>query len=217
LNQWMTKTRWKWVCLQEQSQVPGFVELDNNEEFAASVEAVQALNLQIQQNGGQTLLILTWGRLNGDERNPDLFPNFETMQSLLLQGYLEYRDATTTSERPVYIAPVGLVFATIYKDLLSEGHDPMQPGRLFHQLYHDDGSHPSLAGSFLTAVTIYATLTGHNPSRAEWCPPRLDPNVCVAIKDAVHRTILQTQRDRTIEYPWPLPALSESTEEHDEL
>ena len=127
------------------------------------------------------------------------------MQTLLTEGYQHYRQATTTKDRKTYIAPVGLVFETIYHDVISRGDDPTVPGNLFFDLYAGDGSHPSLAGSYLAALTLYATITGKNPEHpTTWCHPKLASNVCQRIQNAVRRTVLETYTSGVIVYPWKL-------------
>lgn len=213
LNQWLvnpaTRWKWKWVILQDQSQVPGFVGVPGNgpggREYKQSLQAARSLNQLIQDNGAQTLFLQTWGRRHRDDRNPNLFSDFPTMQAHITEGYRTYWQATTTDSRPTYVAPAGLVYQTIYDDLKFSGKDPTSPGSLFHELYQSDGSHPSIAGSYLAALTIYTTITGKNPKLVAWFPSELDPIVGTQLQDAVNRTILQTHASHTIEYPWHLP------------
>lgn len=54
-------------------------------------------------------------------------------------------------ELKALVAPVGLAWQSILK--LDWGTE----------LYHQDGSHPSAAGTYLAACVFYATLTGMNP------------------------------------------------------
>lgn len=229
---------WNVVVLQEQSQIPGFHILegqggDGGKEFANSILALEQLHNQYISQANtkhknskgktvpppQTLLLLTWAKRNGDATNEKLFPNFGTMQRLLRQGYQRYRSAIHADEHPVWMAPAGMVFETIHNDfLLQHNNDPAtDPNSLFYQLYARDGSHPSLAGSYVAALTIYVTLTGHDPKQIEWCPPNLDKDVCGSIQDAVHRTILQTHEAKTIQYPWATPFKTSNAVDTDEL
>ncbi len=50
-----------------------------------------------------------------------------------------------------YVAPVGLAFSNAIK-----AHPEIN-------LYHSDGSHPSLAGTYLAACVLFATLYDHSP------------------------------------------------------
>lgn len=152
---------WDWVILQEQSQIPGFPEDDPY--YVASLEAAGSLNATAAAHGAQTVFYLTWGRESGDSGNPELYPDFLTMEARLEEGYARYRDATSTSERPTWVAPVGPAFAWVYEDMILSGDDPGSSTSRFAQLYSDDGSHPSALGSYLAACVFYATLTGASP------------------------------------------------------
>ena len=196
------KVSWTWVILQDQSQIPAFCQLSNTNIFGPSLTAVQVIQdlVAAHHPHAKTLFLMTWGRRDRDKANPQLFPDFPTMQALLTEGYREYRDATSTPERPTYIAPVGLVFRTIYNDCkMANG---LGGSSLFHQLYVRDGSHPSLAGSYVAAMTIFATITGQEAKDVAWTPAELDPEIAVRLRDAVSRTIQETTENNTIHYPW---------------
>lgn len=143
---------WTWGILQEQSQIPGFPE--GNAELVASREAARTLDGWLEDRGADTVLLMTWGRRDGDPDNPDLYPDFATMQERLAAGTQATADALSTVERPVRVAPAGLAFAVV--------HD--REPETFPLLYGPDGSHPSLAGEWLAAAVLYGTLTGHDPT-----------------------------------------------------
>lgn len=152
---------WEWVILQEQSQIPGFPHTDPS--WTESVDAGAALDAYAAGLGAETVLMMTWGRRLGDADNPDLYPDFLTMQAALTDGYLTYRDQFSTETRPVWVAPVGLAFEAVYTSVAAEGQTPEDDGTLFSLLYQEDGSHPSPAGTWLAAWVIYATITGESP------------------------------------------------------
>ena len=152
---------WNWVILQDQSQIPGFP--PSNSEFQGSKEAAIALDDLIEAKGAKTVFLLTWGRRNGDDTNPERFPDFATMEGHLEEGYRTFQEATTTTARPVDIAPAGPAFALVYAADEAAGRDPLAAGSVFYGLYVDDGSHPSLTGTWLAAYALYGTLTGDSP------------------------------------------------------
>lgn len=152
---------WGWLVLQEQSQIPGFPA--SNAEIQASLAAAQTLDGYARAAGAQTLFLMTWGRRDGDRDNPDLYPDFLTMQALLSEGYLGYVAATSTDERPSWVAPVGAAFQAVYEADLAAARDPLAAGSDFAALYQEDGSHPSAEGSYLAACVLYAVLTGDSP------------------------------------------------------
>lgn len=151
---------WDWVILQEQSQIPGFPEDDPN--VVASMEAALQLNALVEQNNAETVFLMTWGRRDGDSRNPSRYGDFSTMQALLAEGYLRYRDASSTPDRSTWVAPVGLAFAHIHDSQKAAGEDPLDPKGLFWSLYGSDGSHPSPSGSYLAGCVVFVTLTGES-------------------------------------------------------
>jgi hypothetical protein len=199
---------WKWVTLQDQSQVPGFHEWDwEGTEYYNSRTAAVALNDIIAGLGGQTMFLMTWGRRDGDPANKDVYPDFLVMQDKLREGYMKFVDATTTNTRRTYVAPAGLVFETIYND----EPDPLADGTLFRSLYQQDGSHPSVAGTFVAALTIYTSMTGQNPKDISWFPDNLDPVDGRKIQDVVSRTIMRTFNSQEIIYPWSTAFPTEAT------
>lgn len=179
-----TDQTWDWAILQEQSQIPGFPQDDAT--WRESEAAGRALNAAVAAAGGQTVLLMTWGRRDGDADNPTLYPDYATMQDRLAAGYLAYRDAWSTAERPVWVAPVGLAFAEVYRS-----------GVDFELLYEADGSHPSEAGTWLAACVVYATITGQDPTLLPG-PASLDAALAGRLAEAARVTVLEGD----LSYPW---------------
>ena len=156
--------QYDWVVLQDQSQVAGFHVFSDFQQ--SRVEPVVAIDSLIRENGARTLLYATWGRERGDTMN-SFYPDFKTMNQLLLEGYTLYRDAISTPERPALIAPVGLAFEAVYDAVVEEGVvDPAAVESQFSKLYQGDGSHASNLGSYLAACVLVSTITGTDPR--EW-------------------------------------------------
>ena len=149
-----------YVILQDQSQVPSFP--TSSEFWIDSKNAVEDLNERIKLEGGETILLMTWGRKDGDTNNPIRNPDYLTMQLHLQQGYEMYLENTTNTEKPVFLAPAGLAFKNIYNQVNETGIDPSQGENSFSNLY-SDGSHPSIDGTYLTSCVIYAVITGESP------------------------------------------------------
>ncbi len=151
---------WSVVVLQEQSQIPGFPQSDPT--WQGSKEAGSALDDIVAGLGVQTILMQTWGRRDGDDENPSLYPDYPTMQDHLTAGYAAYADAFSTPDRAVLVAPIGEAFRVVYDDIVAAGEDPLASGGTFVSLYSGDGSHPSVVGTALGACVITATVTGHS-------------------------------------------------------
>ncbi len=165
-DSWNTTLRdnnvnWDFVVLQDQSQVPGF-----NHSSSLWIESRDgAVNLAeaIEDESSEAMLMMTWGRRNGDPTNALIYSNFTNMQNRLEQGYVDFRDNMSTSSRDVWIAPVGLAYKHLHDSINLSGLDPTQSGNTFYDLYTADGSHPSLSGSYLAACVLYASMTGQSP------------------------------------------------------
>ncbi len=190
-------TDWDWVILQDQSQIPGFPE--GNPDRDASVTALASLDAMVDSKHGQSVLLMTWGRLHGDASNPDLYPDYLTMQGLLASGYEGYAASITTAERTAWIAPAGYAWRHIYEQELSEGVDPTEPGHLFSSLYVDDGSHPTALGTYLVACVVYATITGEDPTRLP-APAAVPAETAAVLQAAAAAAVFEESPE--IAYPW---------------
>ena len=92
-HQWNTTLNngnYDWVVLQDQSQIPSFP--SNSQYWQDSLSGAVVLNDVIEDNGAETILLMTWGRRNGDQDNQWRNPDFLTMQANLDSGYRLYAD-----------------------------------------------------------------------------------------------------------------------------
>lgn len=183
-----------WVILQEQSQIPGFP--DGQVDVEASRAAAVELDALAAGTGADTVFLLTWGRRDGDSTNPDIFPDFLTMQARLTEGYFAYVDLASADGTPAWVAPAGLAWQRVYEDVVADGGDPGDPESAFHGLYVDDGSHPSQRGTYLAACVLYATLTGRSPEGLD--APEVVPDA--AYLQAVAAAVVL--EGDGIAYPW---------------
>ncbi len=128
--------RWDYVILQEFSTLGGEIgkpEVGDPEPFYASVRQWVP---KIRAVGATPILLMTWARRGAKEaESKKLFDAF---------GHI-------ASELDVKVAPAGLAWAEAHRRLRTL------------DLHIYDESHPTEAGSYLTALVIYATLTGQNP------------------------------------------------------
>jgi len=184
-----------YVILQDQSQVPSFP--TSSEFWEDSKEAVKDLNERINSEGGETILLMTWGRKDGDTNNPVRNPDYLSMQLHLQQGYEMYLENSTNSEKPVFLAPVGLAFKNIYEKVNETGIDPSQNENSFSNLY-SDGSHPSLDGTYLTSCVIFAVITGNSPV-GENIPVGISAERALELQEAAADTVF----NKTPDYLYP--------------
>ncbi|HEX2676690.1 MAG TPA: hypothetical protein VHM19_08625 [Polyangiales bacterium] len=172
--------KWKFVVLQDQSEIPAFGP-DHLGEMMSRDGAVK-LAEHASMLGAHTVLYMTWGRRDGDSQNMELLPDFQTMQDKLEAGYRDYAKAIRDAGYDVTIAPVGLAFAAIHDDGTNAKVQ-------FASLYADDGSHPSPAGSYLAACVLFGTIAGLDALDAVAAPagmPAADMQYLVSVaKQAV--------------------------------
>ena len=149
----ITKGNWDFVVLQEQSQYPSFplwqVEQDVFPYASQLSELVSEFN-----ECANTVFFMTWGREYGDQSNCQSWPpvcTYEGMDDLLRERYM-----IMANDNNALVSPVGAV----WRSLRDAGYDL--------DLYSSDGSHPSLTGSYISAVCFYTTLFQKNPLDIPW-------------------------------------------------
>lgn len=140
---------WNFVILQEYSIRPVIPYYRDNFTYPAA----DSLNKLIHINNTcvTTTFYMTWGRKYGgmwcigQYCSPD-FVDYFHMQDSLEAAYM-----TMAYENQAFCAPVGISWS----NSIANG-DPIE-------LYTSDGSHPTLAGSYLAACTFYATIFNKSP------------------------------------------------------
>ncbi len=199
-NQWNTTLRgsaWDYVILQDQSQVPSFPTTELM--WQQSKNAAVNLSNEIESEGAETMMFMTWGYRDGDSLN-SFNNNFTNMQARLTEGYTRYAENISNAGNSVWIAPVGLAYKTVHDAVVADGDDPTVSGNLFYDLYTSDGSHPSLSGSYLAACVFHSSTTG------ETCvgsndTVNLNANVKLTLQQAADDTVFNQTVGMSY-YPW---------------
>ena len=181
---------WDFVVLQEQSQYPSFPQSQVEAEvfpFAARlVDSVYAAS-----PCAEPMFYMTWGRKNGDSQNASVFPvlgTYEGMDSMLYERYMQM-----AADNDASVCPVGRVWRYL------RGNHPEI------ELYQSDGSHPSVAGTYVAACSFYVMFFGGDPTQIAFVPTALDPHMAETIRAAVHEVVyLQRERWRR---PMPQAAM----------
>ena len=122
---------WQYVVLQDQSQTP----VVNYQKF---FDAVKLFDAAVKQNGGQTILLMTWER-------PDSVVYGVTTENLANA----YNSVGNTFG--IKVAPAGLAFARSLQE------------RPDLQLYVQDG-HPTVYGTYLASCVLYGIIFGKSPA-----------------------------------------------------
>merc|ERR1712112_399145 len=122
---------------------------------------------------------LSWGRPYGEDSlcgEQEQFCQYETMQDALTAGYTK----VACMKKPSRVAPVGEGFRNVK---LTNGDE------LFRELYFIDEKHPSLAGSYLSALTHYMALYNLTSINMETIPKfGLDDEIVKPLIAAAEKT-----------------------------
>ncbi|HEX7473976.1 MAG TPA: DUF4886 domain-containing protein [Candidatus Limnocylindrales bacterium] len=136
----LASARWDVAVLQEQSEIPAIEQFRTGQMFPAARDLVRTVRLA----GARPMFFLTWAHRDGWPENR--LPDYASMQTAIDQGYL-----AIAGELGVPVAPAGAAWSTVVAR-------NARPG-----LWQDDGSHPSVAGTYLAACVFYAALFHQSP------------------------------------------------------
>lgn len=177
-NQWndpatftsLHQQEWDLVVIQGQSQEPSFpVEQVNSATLPFALSIADSVYASSQCTN--LMYYMTWGRENGDPQW-DSINTFDKMNERLVNAYMRFADSSDAMVSPVAVAwkYVRDQYPTI-------------------QLYSGDGSHPSLAGTYLIACTFYASVFQESPIGANYLAG-LDQTTATNLQNAAAETVL---------------------------
>lgn len=136
---------WDFVVLQAQSQEPSWpIAQIETEVFPFAQQLCDSVKLN--HTCSEVLYFSTWGRKNGDADNCESWPpvcTFEGMNDRLTVAYYTMAEQTEAS-----VSPVGMAWKIAREDGLMDEIN----------LYNNDGSHPSVYGSYLAACVFYQSI-----------------------------------------------------------
>lgn len=159
---------WDYVVLQERSVDPAVPSSRTYYMYPAA----RILVKQVRSAGAKPIFFVTWGHKNGE---PDMgIPNYVTMQAWVDEGYL-----AIAQELNVTLAPVGDAWYIAQKD-------PATP-----ELWQEDGSHPTVAGTYLAANVFYATIYLQSPMGLSY-PGGLPQDVAGHLQAIASKKVLNT-------------------------
>jgi hypothetical protein len=157
---------WNFVVLQEQSQLPSVEQFRQTQMYPAARRLIGA----IRNQGARPLFYLTWARRDGWPENG--MPDYASMQAAINQGYV-----AIAAEQHVAVAPVGVAWSQ-----LVAGNTPVE-------LWQQDGSHPTEAGTYLAACVFYATIFRESPKGLSY-HSSLSADEAAMIQAAATETVL---------------------------
>ena len=139
---------WTYVVLQDQSEAPAAPIRDVESNTYPYARFLDSLAKKYSPQA-RSIFYMTWGRKNGDmpmcEKWPDVC-TYEGMDNLLAE---RYRIMTQTNH--AILSPVGAVWRYIRKNYPQI------------ELYNEDGSHPSEAGTYAAACTFATVIFKKDP------------------------------------------------------
>ena len=156
------------VVMQEQSQRPAY----NNR--APFYDAVRTISAKAQAINAKPILYSTWGRRSDSKDLKSMGLTNESMTWRLAAGY-----SAIGEELNIPVGHVGLAFYEVYT------------GNSGIELYDDDATHPSYAGSYLAAMTLFSKMTGIDPTTVDFVGELTEAEAAVlkqAAKNAVFNT-----------------------------
>ena len=161
-------TKYDYVILQEQSVLPA--DDDGRGEFYDSVRNLLA---RVRAAGAQPVLYNTWGRKTGHSTLATYGWTNETMTWRLAAAYTAIGE-----ELDIDVAYAGLAMFDVYTQ-----------GGI--ELYNEDLTHPSYAGSYLAAMTIFAEIFRVDPTTIDY-NGTLDASVAAVLKQAAKDAVFNT-------------------------
>ncbi len=130
---------WTYVVLQEQSDTPAY-----DSASSSMYSPARTLVDMARASGAATMLFMTWAHRDGEAS-----AGRGTYESA--QGGVDATYLTLAGELSVPVAPVGYTWLHVRMD-----HPDVN-------LWQDDGSHPSAAGTYLAACVFYAAIFRRSP------------------------------------------------------
>lgn len=138
--------------------------VDHPDELA---EDAERFNAAITASGSRTVLYETWARKPNTSlyRKHGMLRGFDDMVQRIDTAY-----SGIARQLHVGLAPIGSAFVRAWRT------DPGVP------LWGSDGSHPTLAGSYMAACVLYGAISGRDPRESSYAPYQLDARLAEQIR-----------------------------------
>jgi PKD repeat protein len=168
----MHQQMWDVVVIQGQSQEPSFpTDQVNTQSLPYAIQLTDSV--YAANPCGNAMFFMTWGREVGDPQW-DSINTFDKMNGRLYDAYMKI-----ARESNAMVSPVGAVWKYVRDHYPSIG------------LYNADGSHPSLAGTYLAACTFYTSLFESSPVGASFLGG-LDATTAAQLQSAAQVVIMDS-------------------------
>lgn len=149
----ISSNSWDYVVLQGQSQETSLSQAQMEQEVYPYAESLSS-TIRANYECSQPMFYMTWGRKNGEANNCQWLPwvcTYEGMDDAIKEAYLLMAE-TNVAE----VSPAGAVWRYL---------------RTYHpeiNLYVNDGSHPSVEGSYAVACAFYTMIYKKDPTLITW-------------------------------------------------
>ncbi len=165
----LKENKYDFIILQDQSTQA----LLRNALFVSGMRSMVAM---VRENGATPILYSTWGSKEG---RSTLTENNWTTESMMWQIAAAYEKIG--NELDVEVANVGMAFFDVHTNNANIN------------LYNEDLSHPSASGSYLAALTIFAEITGVDPTTVSYNGPLIKVFSDV-LKEAARKAVFETPK-----------------------
>ncbi len=165
----LKEEKFDYVILQDNTLCP----INEPEKFDVGIRSLVKM---VRENGATPILYNTVARGIG---HPELETNGLTNKSMTDKVAKAYKDIG--EELNVDVAHVGPAFYEIHN------------GPEYIDVYDDDNAHPSKAGSYLAALTIYAEMTGNDPTKLTY-DAEFDEDVAYTLKKTAKDVVFNTPK-----------------------
>lgn len=163
---------WDFVVLQGQSQEPSFPYSQVNTSTLPYAVRL-ADSVYVNAPCSQVHYFMTWGRQVGDPQW-DSINTFNKMNKRLRDAYLRIADSSHAS-----VSPSGPAWKYVL-----DNHPTIN-------LFSADGSHPSFAGTYLSACVFYSSIFQKSPVGATYSGS-LDPSIALILQEVAALTVLDS-------------------------
>lgn len=164
----LKNNKYDFVILQEQSTCPILVP-------GKFYDGVRAILEKVKENGATPILYSTWGRKTGHKT---LAENGLTNESMTWKLAAAYQ--AIGKELDIEVAYVGLAFYDVYTNNMRDVN-----------LYDEDLTHPSSAGTTLAALTIFSEIFGVDPETIDFVTSFTD-SINAILKTAAKKAVFET-------------------------
>lgn len=166
----VTNDRWDAVVMHDYSNGP----IAQRERFVAASDELSAI---ARKQGAEPILLMTWAYAN----QPD-------MTDSLARAYTQ-----RGKELGAIVIPVGLAFAAATDQQIANLYSAdLRTYEKGQPVYAKTVKHPSLAGTYLAACTVFAALTGQNPEGLVYTGG-LDVKIASALQRVAFKTVQDYQ------------------------